>query len=410
MKTWVKQSYGPTGRRVNATRSSAALSDPYELVDIDEQEAGVSPYEGFWTDSQDSPQLPVHQCLQVWTDSHDDVCSDINTWICRLFELQEEEQGCVAINSCMPPEYLCSLWTTGNTRPDVAYYTRAKKLIVQIEVLSSTTRDTTILKLAFGLSKQNRYDRNLDSCITQCTGFFFPVGSGVVERVDCTWNDHALRYDIKCTKIAKNDLEQTFRCVVTEAKRKIRTCRTAAFTNFTLPLTQHYIHDTFGQDFFQVPSGDAVVLMNDRVVYKCPLSKRARSVLQAATTDSCLQDLRHTAVPQRCRSINRQSFYQFRAYKPPLMIEEVKAHIVPFVKTVVLAITELHSSGNSQLDSSLVHVNTVQARNLPSLHESALDCKGRVQGVHLLACCPCVRGHSLARERAYVRGACQCTG
>ena len=91
---------------------------------------------------------------------------------------------------------------------------------------------------------------------------------------------------------------------------------------------------------------------------------------------------------------------QRRAYTRALRCLQVHASCTPFAVKCSLLV---HSC-------SLVHVSTVQARRLPSLHESALDGKGSAQGVHCLACCPCVRGHSLARERAYIRGACQCTG
>ena len=43
VQTWVKHSYIPTVRHVNASKSATALSDPYNLICISEPKCSVTP-------------------------------------------------------------------------------------------------------------------------------------------------------------------------------------------------------------------------------------------------------------------------------------------------------------------------------------------------------------------------------
>ncbi len=121
------------------------------------------------------------------------MCADVKTWICDLYSIDEdEEDSVVLINQAMPSAISNnSLWTKVRKHPDVTVYDPGldAELILQIEV-DSGDRDSTIFVLVLGLTDQSRY---YDSTIS--SGFYFPVGDGFIERVDCAWNDAKLNYE-----------------------------------------------------------------------------------------------------------------------------------------------------------------------------------------------------------------------
>lgn len=83
------------------------------------------------------------------------------------------------------------LYQRGAKRPDVSLYSQQGQLLLQIEV-NSSKRDSTVFKLAMGLIDQNRYLKNRLSTVSSCIGFYYPVGKGVIEKVECTWKDELL--------------------------------------------------------------------------------------------------------------------------------------------------------------------------------------------------------------------------
>ena len=107
----------------------------------------------------------------------------------------------MVVNKALPDNVVHgSLMTKGRKDSDVSLYTaNGTTLLVQIEVLSSNAKNATIFKLASGLSNQNRFEKNRDNAVITCTGFHFPVGEGVIEKVDCKWCDKLLQYEAICT-------------------------------------------------------------------------------------------------------------------------------------------------------------------------------------------------------------------
>lgn len=81
---------------------------------------------------------------------------------------------------------------THETRPGRAIYNADNThLMVQTEVESNNNQAATIRKLQYGLVDQLRYQRNADTSITACTGFYFPnVVKRCVIEVTVEWNDH----------------------------------------------------------------------------------------------------------------------------------------------------------------------------------------------------------------------------
>lgn len=351
LRTWTKQSHAPSRRVVNSSKSASALSDPFDLMLIGEI-GGNTPYDGFWRDT------------------HEYVCADIKEWICDLCNIPDGEMDtCVRINQSMPSEIMNgTLWTTKRKNPDVTTYSSPSELEqdeveleqdeVELEVVievDSGNKDSTIFKLALDLIDHNRYYRNKDSQISGCTGFYFPVGTGVVEKVDCVWDDKKIKYKILCTGIAEADLNQTFRNVLQQTKAKNTRIRNLVSSNFTLPMSEQYISTTFGTGAHQLCSGDSIVIINSEreEVYKHPLPKDAYITLQMARK---MEGLRHTAIPITSPSTIPPEYYTFKAYKPPLTHTEAKTHIVLFVRSVVRAIQELHSFNTAHLDIRLENI------------------------------------------------------
>lgn len=62
----------------------------------------------------------------------------------------------------------------------------------------------TLWKLGYRLIDQLRFLKNLrNSDIRACTGFYWPVGSGYVEKVECEWEDMRFQYVLTCTKLSE---------------------------------------------------------------------------------------------------------------------------------------------------------------------------------------------------------------
>lgn len=69
-----------------------------------------------------------------------------------------------------------------------------------------------------------------------------------------------------------------------------------------------------------------------------------------------MKDLTLTAIPIPSPSTIPAEYYTFKAYRPPLTRPEAKTHIVPFVRTVVRAIQELHRFNTAHLDIRLENI------------------------------------------------------
>lgn len=118
------------------------------------------------------------------------MCEDIREWLRDLYNIQDDDDR-VRVNRSLPC-YVTEhgLWVNPRKNPDVCFYSRTGKPLLQIEVLSGDRDACTIFKLALGLIDQNRYLKNRLNTISTTTGFSFPVGDGVVEKVVCSWVDH----------------------------------------------------------------------------------------------------------------------------------------------------------------------------------------------------------------------------
>lgn len=338
-RTWVKESHAPSLMKVNASSSSSALSDPYEIIEI-ESTQDIQPYCSFWRDS------------------HDLVCEDVREWICATLNVssEENEEYIVETMKALPEAISCnSLWTTGRKVPDVLLKIRESGL-VQFEI-DSGSKDTTIYKLIIGLIDQDRYARNFDTTITTTSGFYFPVGPGIPERVDVSWSDELLTYQAKCKQLAEENLDTELHDVIQHVLAQLSgLAAIRSSTCFTIPMTVAFLQTTFAADAFQLCSGASVVVMvpSQRKVYKHPLQASARDTLRMRVS---IGELNFTAVPKSIATPNSlQQYFEYDQYFPPLSISEAKLHIVLFMKDVIAAIHELHGVGIAHLDIRLENI------------------------------------------------------
>ena len=301
--TWVKESHAPSIMKVNSSSSSSAFSDPFEMIEISmiNSTPNIEPYYGFWGDSRGQ------------------VCEDVRSWIFDTInesseEEESEEEYKVETMKALPEAMTCnSLWTKGRKIPDVLLEIR-RLGFVQFEI-DSGCDSTTIFKLVIGLSDQNRYTRNFDTAITTTSEFYFPVGPGVPQRVDVSWNDNLLIYEAKCRQLVEADLDTELRDVVQNVEGQLNAFN-GSRTSFTVPMMETFIKNKFAADAYQLCSGASVVVAvpSECKVYKRPLQASARETLCARVA---LGELNFTALPLN-RPSSRNEYFVYNQYFPPL--------------------------------------------------------------------------------------------
>lgn len=334
LRLWRKHSHAPSRRKVNSSKTSKAFLDHLEILGFIEVNECVNPY-------------------SFWRDTHDDVCEDVRGWICEVLELSEEEEDGVLINSPIPAVYReNSQLSTARKSPDVAYVSSGF-LFFQIEVLSGGDRDATMFNLAIGLVDQNRFEKNQGLEISESTGFYFPVGDGFIEKVTCKWLEKDLKYTVTSTALTEEEAMQALIEVHHDQEIKF-TAHHPTLTNFTFPMSKQVLKDQFGEDALQVSSGASVVVVNpvNSKVFKCPLAPAAALNLSTFLLTHSLTGIIHTAIP--VQSVGR--YFQYAIHKPPFSPAEANTCVVPFVKSVVVAIREIHTFGYAHLDIRLENI------------------------------------------------------
>ncbi len=158
---------------------------------------------------------------------------------------------------------------TSNKFADVAWYFTYEDFIeiaLQIEVMSNSDRDQTILKLGFGLMDQLRAQRNRCDTISSVDGFYFPLGSGHVERITCEWSDVHMRFCLSGYKLPQRDVRRRIQEVANEQMTRIDRIRNFENKNYTIPLTRAFLATTFGNGAYQLWSGQSYVIVLGNIV------------------------------------------------------------------------------------------------------------------------------------------------
>lgn len=122
-------------------------------------------------------------------------------------------------------------------------------------------------------------------------------------------------------------------------------------------MTSQFLRSQFGDSCVQLCSGDSVVLMctDQQVVYKYPLSAEARDRLKSLVLDSArLQNVEHIAIPKQ--NLRFGMYFEYDAYRSPLLPDEAKPHISAVVSKIVDAISALHREQIAHLDTRLENI------------------------------------------------------
>ena len=243
------------------------------------------------------------------------------------------------------------LETSNRKVPNVAVFYRSNDCILQIEVHSGNY-SKTCRKLVYGIVDQLIIQRNKCTYIMKCEGLYFPKAYKCnlpsVVTFEVTWNDSELSFEVQKTVIPMEDVQSTIIRIVNEEMLKVRMMRNE--TNHKLPLTKSYNSEKFGPNARQLQSGESIVIVSDAKVYKYPLLGRHRERLLM---------LRESDSSQRFLIPERQLFLYFFVYpklKPPISVHLAKQILKPLTNSVVLALKELHSKGQTHADVRLENI------------------------------------------------------
>ena len=120
---------------------------------------------------------------------------------------------------------------------------KGSRVFVQLEVQAAHQRDATVWKLSFGLIDQLRYLKNRGVDSNDVAGCYVPVVKGYVEKITGVWEAANLCYVISAQLLRQQEVFTTSRDVyVTQAACQLG----QTISNFTLPLSQTFVHETWG--------------------------------------------------------------------------------------------------------------------------------------------------------------------
>ena len=223
---WKKSSYAATARLYNASTSSKSASNVLGLISYTNKECTEEEC-NFFEDSN----------------SHDEVCASVSSWIDNEYSLTPDG-GSQSERVCFEkplPQCIQHCLQQKIKIPDVSFYDENGNLLIQIEIMSNRDRKATIWKLAYGLTDQLRYYKSIDSEISFCDGFYWPVGKGFVEHVRCQWDDYKFHYALTCTQLPVNVVRDRFDEAIRYAEENVGKCAGRLCHLFTIPMSKHYI-------------------------------------------------------------------------------------------------------------------------------------------------------------------------
>ena len=241
------------------------------------------------------------------------------------------------------------LWLTERKQADIVL--KGSRVFVQLEVQSAHQRDASVRKLSFGLIDQLRYLKNRGVDSNEVAGFYVPVVKGYVEKITCVWEDANLCYVISAQLLRQQEVFTTIRDVyVTQSACQLG----QTISNFTLPLSQAFVHETWGDSAYQL-SSIVIIEPRKKEVFKNPLNWREKGRLDFFLKGSFNNlSLTHASFPTGVVTIT--TYFTFPALAPPLSRTEAKQTIIPFVELVVCAVQELHATTIAHRDIRLENI------------------------------------------------------
>lgn len=299
------------------------------------------------------PSYTISTLMDCAAESHAEAGKAIKCWLLGGRNRSEDIRTEGILGSDVSQYFL-----TPDKRVDVAWYFTINEFIeiaVQIEVMSNSQREATLLKLGFGLMDQLRAQRNRLDTIFSVVGFYFPLGSGHVEEVTCTWSDDAMRFFLTGVKLRQGEVKQRIQAVADDQKAKISAIRGNENKHHTIPLTHEYVTRTFGDGAYQLWSGQSYVIVLGNCVYKHPFG--LREFVQLQVLSGLALNLQHNAIPKAPTVFNKFFFFEFEKFIQPLSPTRALTVIKDLAHSVKEAITEFHNvTSNAHLDIRLENV------------------------------------------------------
>lgn len=280
----------------------------------------------------------------------------IKKWLIKLLKLPDKQ---VLVEKMMPV-HRDPLPTSGRKHPDLHILIDGKVILV-IEVLSGAKWSSTVVKLVRGLVHQLVYLRNHTSH-TSVDGFYFPLNKvECVLRVTVSY-DNTIMFRTTIEEIKKDEVSSVVKDVFERQKTIFSSFIGKPFRDcFSLPMSQEWIKNFFGDGSFQIASGKSVVIVDPEAnkVYKHYLDVRPGfQFLQTETAH-----LEKIAAPVGLKHIPTSlmplEFWSFRKYLSPLPRADLQGNTklrVQFSITVVDAINELHGANLAHLDIRLENI------------------------------------------------------
>lgn len=93
-------------------------------------------------------------------------------------------------------------------------------------------------------------------------GFYIPVGQGHVEKVNCTWSDHEVYYYIETKRLPKEAVLEEIKSAHTWQLEKFKQSIHTRSKMLTLPLTEEYVLEYFGEGARQMQTGASIVILH----------------------------------------------------------------------------------------------------------------------------------------------------
>lgn len=240
---------------------------------------------------------------------------------------------------------------------------------VQFEVESdhekSHSRNSTIIKLSYGLLDQLIYLRNRSNCtITEISGFYVSI-HGHFEKVTVRWTEDRyspFKFECFTAVVSLSNIQST----IIEAIECVLNLKLKSTSlGLSIPLNPSTVADVWGINAVQLPSSFSIVIQDDkkRIVYKHSFNsiERSRSVslYKQFTVPAPVRKPTRFSIPLEINidfPTLTELFCSYLLYKSPWPRHIAKKYIVFFIREVVECLTELHSFGIAHLDVRLENI------------------------------------------------------
>ena len=350
--TWEKSSSAAIRKRPNSSllSSSRRTADIFGLISF------------CYDEKEPVPEYSLSLALNCAIDNgHMPSCDVLKKWLISKGKVRRRNEkictGKIESPACDDP-----LWVSARKIPDVTWYGKygnEHELLVQFEVVSNYELEKTLNKLTLGLIDQLRSWKNRLSTVSSVVGYCFPVHDAGKSDKDCgscvfkvtvTWHDEDMKYDMKVHALTQEAILIDITTTKDHHSGILRSLVGNVNNHFTLPLSESYIHEVFGENAFQVKSGESVVILDAHKAYKQPLNctdVRRLNLLREEPPNFVGLGYTPCALPE---ILTKKNFFVFKKYAKPLKKEEIVSQRKDIIECVVTSLLKLHEAGIAHLD------------------------------------------------------------